>query len=97
MQPRFLYGTFLRLTYRSDEILVRGEDGIRKARAIRRRSDNERWDSEAVLRIQGTHLQPNPRRDDCHITTRMEPGVVVATNLGEPLTKEDLSVAVDTL
>ena len=56
LEPRFLDGIFLGLTDRSDEIIVWGPEGIRKARTIRRRMETERWNQEALLAVQGTPL-----------------------------------------
>ena len=42
LEPRFQRGVFLGLTDRGDEIIVAGQDGIRKARAIRRQPEEER-------------------------------------------------------
>ena len=60
LEPRFISGVFLGLTDRSDEIIVWGPEGIRKARTIRRRPEEERWRKEEVLAVRETPLQPNP-------------------------------------
>ena len=46
MEPRFLNGVFLGLADRSDEIIVWGPEGIRKARTIRRRTEAEKYNKE---------------------------------------------------
>merc|ERR1711994_266871 len=43
LEPRFQDGVFLGLSDRSDEILVWCKEGIRKARTIRRRINEERF------------------------------------------------------
>ena len=42
LEPRFADGVFLGLADRSDEIIVWGQEGIRKARTIRRRIEEGR-------------------------------------------------------
>merc|ERR1712214_232581 len=56
LEPRFLDGIFLGLTDRSDEIIIWGPEGIRKARTIRRRVEEDRWRSEDIMAIKGTPL-----------------------------------------
>ena len=87
----FIDGIFLGITDRSDELIVFGEEGIRKARSIRRRVEGERWSQEELLQVRGTPLQPNPGRDDVHIRTRMEPGLAVPTIIGDPVTRQDVA------
>ena len=91
MEPRFRDGVFLGLTHRSDEIIIWGQEGIRKARTIRRRPDAERFDAKQLLAACGTPLQPNPGENDTRIRTRMEPGVAINTTIGDPITKQDVS------
>ena len=85
MDPRFRDGVFLGLTDRSEEILVHCSEGIRKARTIRRKPEEERWQKEAVLGVQGTPLQPNPGVNDTRVHTCMEPGVAIEGTIGEPV------------
>ena len=75
-EPRFMKGVFLGLTDRSDEILVAGPEGIRKARTIRRLPEEERWNVEQILAVQGTPLHPNPGSSDPRVrTTSIDPGL----------------------
>ena len=90
LEPRFIHGVFLGLTDRSDELIVWGPEGLRKARTIRRRPEEERFSEEAVLAVRGTPLQPNPGEGDTRIRTRMEPGIAVPEVIGDPVTKEDI-------
>ena len=73
MEPRFLDGIFLGLTDRSDEILVFSQEGIRKARTIRRRPEEERWNHDKVLEVKGSPLQPNSGSEDTTIRTKLTP------------------------
>ena len=41
LEPRFLNGVFLGLSDTSDEVIVYGSEGIRKARTLRRRPEEE--------------------------------------------------------
>ena len=68
-----------------------GAEGIRKARAIRRREEGERWRPEEILAVRGTPLQPPPGTDDQRIRTRMEPGIANPQLIGDPVTKEEVS------
>ena len=90
MEPRFKDGVFLGLTDRSDEILVHCSEGVRKARTIRRKPEEERWQKEAVLSVQGTPLQPNPGVNDVRIHTCMNPGVAIEGTIGEPVTRDEV-------
>ena len=96
MEPRYVDGIFLGLTDRSDEILVYGAEGIRKARSIRRRAEGERWRPEELLAVRGTPLNPNPDANDSRVRTRMEPGVANDQIVGDPVTKEDVSAELGT-
>ena len=87
-EPRFLNGVFLGLHDRSDEILVWGPEGVRKARTIRRRPIEEQWKKEEVLQVQGTPLRPNPDSEDSRIKTRMTPGLANNVVLGDPVTRK---------
>merc|ERR1712026_504783 len=69
MEPRFLNGIFLGLTDRSDEVVVFGPHGIRKARTLRRKSEPERWNAEQLLSVRRTPLQPNPGENDTRLRT----------------------------
>merc|ERR1712026_378405 len=75
LQPRFLRGVFLGLSDNSDEVVVWGPEGIRKARTIKRQTEENRWNKEEVLAVKGTPLQPNPESEDARIRTKMVPGL----------------------
>ena len=96
IEPRFLDGIYLGLLDRSDEIVVFGQEGIRKARTIRRRPDGEQWRHDELLAVRGSPLQPNPGNEDTRIKTRMEPGLSIQNTMGEPITKEDVAKEVGT-
>ena len=92
MAPRFIYGIFLALSDRSDELIVFNKDeGIRKARTIHRLPDEQRWNRDALLEVKGSLLLPNPGQSDSRIRTSMDPGISVESNLHEPITKEDIA------
>ena len=94
LEPRFLNGVFLGLSDNSDEVVVWGPEGIRKARTIRRRPEEEMWKKDEVLAVRGTPLQPNPEGASDRIRTRMEPGVANEEVMGDPVTKEEVEAAV---
>ena len=91
MEPRFMDGIFLGLTDRSDEILVFSQEGIRKARTIKRRPEEERWNHDEVMKVRGSPLQPNPGSNDVTIRTKMAPGVADDRVVGDPVTKEEVA------
>ena len=93
-EPRFLNGVFLSLHDRSDEILVYGPEGVRKARTIRRRPEDEQWKIEEVLAVRGTPLRPNPTSEDQRIRTKMDPGLSTNAVVGDPVTKEEIATEV---
>ena len=90
MEARFKDGIFLGLADRSDEILVYGDEGVRKARTIRRRPEEERWRKDALMAVRGTPLQPNPGANDVRIHTCMNPGLAQQSTMGEPVTRQEL-------
>ena len=51
MAPRFIYGVFLGLSDRSDELIVFGREGVRNARTIRRLPEEQRWKKDALLEV----------------------------------------------
>ena len=91
LEPRFMDRIFLGLTDRSDEILVFGSEGVRKARTVRRRPEEERWRHDDVMSVRGTPLQPNPGSGDSQIKTKMSPGVADERVVGDPVTKEEVA------
>ena len=91
MAPRFIYGVFLGLSDRSDELIVFGPEGVRKARTIRRLPEEQRWNRDALLEVKGSPLLPNPGQNDNRIHTRMDPGISMESNLHEPITKEEVA------
>ena len=84
-EPRFSDGIFLGLTDRSDELIVFGAEGVRKARTIKRKPEGERWNANEALKVKGTPLQPNPGSDDARIRTRLDPGLADHTIIGDPV------------
>ena len=65
MDPRFQDGVFLGLSDRSDEIIIYGPEGVRKARTIRRRTDEERWRKDELMAVKRHTLAAQPRRGRC--------------------------------
>ena len=90
LEPRFLNGVFLGLSDTSDEVIVWGSEGIRKARTIRRRPEEEMFNKEELLAVKGTPLQPNPESSEMKITTKMMPGVANPEIMGDPVTSQDV-------
>ena len=82
---------FLGLADRADEILVWCSEGVRKARTIRRKPEDQRWDKDQILAVAITPLRPNPENDDQRIRTTMAPGVANDVVQGEPVTREEVN------
>ena len=47
-------------------------DGVVKAYSCKRRPEDERWDIEAIDRVQGVPHQPNPRKIGLQIPIRVD-------------------------
>ena len=60
LDPRYYDGIFLGMRLRSDEIIIGTENGVVKARSVRRYPDGQQWDKELARRIRGTPRQPVP-------------------------------------
>ena len=87
-------GVFLGLSDNSDEVVVWGPEGIRKARTIRRRPEEQMWNREEVLAVKGTPLQPNPENDDGRIRTKLVPGLATTEIIGDPITAQEVKAEV---
>ena len=61
---------------------------------MKRRPEEARWNSEEVLAVKGTPLQPNPESEDVRIRTKMVPGLATTEIVGDPVTKQDLKAQV---
>ena len=59
-EPRHEEGVWLGMDMRSTEVLIGTPSGVVKARSVRRRPDDERWDIDNVLDIKGTPDNPTP-------------------------------------
>ena len=60
MEDIFLDGIFLGMRLRSDEVLVGTARGVTKTRTLRRRVEEEQWDTEFARTIKGESRQPVP-------------------------------------
>ena len=45
----------------SSEVLIGTPDGVVRARAVKRKPEEERWRADAILNITGTPARPNPQ------------------------------------
>ena len=70
-------GIFLGARFKSDEIIVGTENGVLKARTIKRMTEDKQWDREFLRNLQGTPRQPDPKvvSDQIHasLRNRVEP------------------------
>ena len=57
-EPRFLEGTWLGMDLRSGEVIIGTKSGVVRARTIKRRLEDVRWDAEEALAIKGTPWDP---------------------------------------
>ena len=68
MEDTFLDGIFLgMMKLRSDEILVGTARGVIKTRTLRRRVEEEQWDTEFAKSIKGEPRQPVPGINSDHV------------------------------
>ena len=67
-QPRFSSGVFLGLQRRSNEAIVGTENGVFKARTIRRLAPDAKWSAEYVRSMVGVPHEPVPGRPGENIT-----------------------------
>ena len=67
MEDIFLDGIFLAMRLRSDEILVGTARGVLKTRTLRRRVEEEQWDTEFARTIKGEARQPVPGINSDHV------------------------------
>ena len=59
-EPRYEEGFWLGMDVRTTEVIIGTATGIVRARAIRRRPEDERWCIEGLLKITGTPWDPSP-------------------------------------
>lgn len=69
MEDNFKEGVFLGMRLRSDEILIGTKNGVIKARTVRRKAEQERWDKDLGKAMRGTPQVPVPGRGGDHIPT----------------------------
>ena len=55
---KFQYGIFVGIQQKSNEVLVATEEGVVKARTLKRLPEEKRWCAESVLGIKGTPWAP---------------------------------------
>ena len=67
LEDRMKTGIFLGLRLRSDEVIIGTDEGVIKARTIRRRPPGEQWDRDLVLKMKGTPKRPDPKVDTFNI------------------------------
>jgi hypothetical protein len=75
LDPLCEEGIFLTILDRTDEIVLGVKGGIVKARDVRRRPLEERWDAGTVLGLQHSTLQPNGSDVDIRIKTILLAGL----------------------
>ena len=65
-------GIFLGARFKSDEIIVGTENGVLKARTIKRLTEDKQWDRHFLRSFQGTPRQPDPKlvSDQIHASLR---------------------------
>ena len=72
-------GVFVGIRMRSDEIMMATERGTVKARSIKRRCVEERWDAEFVDKLKGSPGQPVPGIRGSHIPINIKEDGVKAS------------------
>jgi hypothetical protein len=64
-------GIWLGRARESNETVIATERGVMRACAIRMMDQDERWDGEAIERLQGTPQQPGPSKPGVGISVRV--------------------------
>ena len=64
-------GIWLGRARESNETIIGTADGVLRAYAIKRMDPDERWDGEAIKRLQGTPQQPDPSKPGVRIPVRV--------------------------
>ena len=59
-EPRYEEGIWLGMDMRTTEVIIGTPSGVVKARSVRRRPEDERWDMEKLPSIRGTPDDPTP-------------------------------------
>ena len=67
MENSFLDGIFMGMRLRSDEILIGTTRGVIKTRTLRRRVEEEQWDSEFAMSIKGEPRKLVPGINSDHV------------------------------
>ena len=55
----------------SNEMVIGTREGVTRCYAVKRMTDEERWNAEEVRELKGTPQKPNPQKVGLHIPTRM--------------------------
>ena len=79
---RYIDGVWLGLRMGTEEYLVGNKDGVFKARTVRRKPPESRWDFKQVSEVMGTPWKPYNFSDDDKLRIRV-PGVTDSTDTVE--------------
>ena len=63
LDARFIEGIWMGMDLRTGEVLIGTPSGVVKARSVRRRIEEERWNAQEVLAVRGTPWEPTPGVD----------------------------------
>ena len=64
-------GIWLGTAREANEILIGTKEGVSRCYAIKRMTEEDRWNAEEVAAMRGTPQQPNPLKMGLHIPTRL--------------------------
>ena len=88
MEARWGDGTWLGTNARTDEALIGTQNGIVRARSVRRRSRSEQWSYEQILSIKGNPWDPTATKEPSHQETNIDLSdhehIVEETNAAPP-------------
>ena len=71
LETEWFEGIWLVHNINSNEILTGTADGVIKAYAVRRKSEEERWDGSMIKNMKGTPQKPNPNKPGDHVPVRI--------------------------
>ena len=83
-ETRWEEGAWLRVIPRTNEDLIGTEDGVVKPSAVKRLSDNSKWDYNMLMNIKGYPWQPIPTVAGDHVPIMVKPDKTAVTRFKDP-------------
>ena len=71
MEPKWKEGVYLGIRLESSEMLVGTEEGVFKCRSLRRKTEDARWNAQAVENMKGVPWKPYAFTEDDKLRVRL--------------------------